>query len=56
MAKDHAADKICPLCERRLIEHTSGEKKDCKDTLELLEKISGNPVRGSVQDRIENFE
>lgn len=40
----------CPLCERRYIEHTAQEKKACKSTLDLLEKMSGRSNRNTGKD------
>jgi hypothetical protein len=41
--------KVCELCQRRMTEHTSQEKKDCKTTLELLAKLQPyNPNQGEL--------
>lgn len=52
MVKGLKSDEFCELCERRLIEHTSREKKDCKEVLELLEKFRGIPSQNYFQGEI----
>jgi hypothetical protein len=46
---------FCPLCERRYIYHTAQEKKDCKQTLDLLEKMSGRSIRNTGKDSSGTF-